>query len=30
VPDWLRRKGLGYQTGVNRIPREKMAAEMVT
>ena len=28
--DWLRRKGNGYRTETNRIPREKMAAETVT
>jgi uncharacterized protein (DUF4415 family) len=27
VLDWLRRKGPGYQTEINRILREKMAAE---
>jgi uncharacterized protein (DUF4415 family) len=27
---WLRRKGPGYGTEINRILREKMAAETVT
>ena len=27
---WLRRKGPGYQTEINRILREKMEAETVT
>jgi uncharacterized protein (DUF4415 family) len=30
VLDWLRRKGPGYQTEINRILREKMEAETVT
>ena len=30
VLDWLRRKGPGYQTEINRILREKMQAETVT
>ena len=29
VLDWLRAKGPGYQTEINRILREKMAAETV-
>jgi uncharacterized protein (DUF4415 family) len=28
VLDWLRRKGPGYQTEINRILRERMEAEM--
>jgi len=30
VLDWLRRRGPGYQTEINRILREKMAAETIT
>jgi uncharacterized protein (DUF4415 family) len=30
VLDWLRRKGPGYQTEINRILREKMATETAT
>jgi uncharacterized protein (DUF4415 family) len=30
VMAWLRRKGPGYQTEINRILREKMAAETIT
>jgi len=30
VMAWLRAKGPGYQTEINRILREKMAAETVT
>jgi uncharacterized protein (DUF4415 family) len=30
VMAWLRRKGQGYQTEINRILREKTAAETVT
>jgi uncharacterized protein (DUF4415 family) len=30
VLEWLRRKGPGYQTEINRILREKMAAETAT
>lgn len=30
VLDWLRRKGPGYQTEINRILRERMATETLT
>ncbi len=29
VLDWLRRKGPGYQTEINRILRERMIAELI-